>query len=58
MDSLRASNVSKIVDEYYNDLANIYESIVDEDGNEIKLIDQLITKLKVLKSNLNVKDEI
>ena len=58
MDSLRANNVSRIIDEYYNDLGDIYESIVDEDGNEVKLIDQLIAKLKVLKNNLNISDEI
>lgn len=58
MDALRANSVSKIIDEYYNDLGEIYESIVDEDGNEVKLIDQLISKLKVLKSNLNISNEV
>ncbi len=58
MDALRASNVSKIVDEFYNDLANIYEAVVDEDANGSVLIDQLIVKLKAFKSNLFIRDEV
>lgn len=58
MDILRASNVSNLTDELHDNVNDIYESIVDEDGNEVKLIDGLIIKLKVLKTNLSNIDEL
>lgn len=58
MDLLRANNVSNLTNELHDDVDGIYESIVDEDSNGLKLIDNLILKLKTLKTNLSERDEV
>lgn len=48
-----------LTSELHDDVANIYESIIDkEDEEAFKMIDELRRKLKALKDNLIKKDSI
>jgi hypothetical protein len=58
MDAKAANTVFKLTDDIHKDIDEIYESIVDEDKKSASKIDAVINKLKSLKSNLTLTNDV
>jgi len=59
MDENKGKAIYFLTEQLHTDVDNIYESMSDDENDEaIENIDLLILKLKELKNNLTIKDEV